>query len=118
MRDRAPGTPRVNSYLSGAKAQVDAQLAAVDKLLVESGYEVGTQPATDEEGGGGALDNDPGALYNRALEMYGVNADATSTQEKIAAIKQRAEERRKEFAATQEALLDAYLRPNRPDELS
>ena len=77
------------------------QLAAVDALLVQSGYDAAAAASTpsaardgaDGADEGGADPRDAGALYSRALEMYGVNADADATKEKIRAVKARARRR-------------------------
>jgi hypothetical protein len=113
-----------SSYLSGAKAHVEQQLREVDALLASSGYDLkspsftprptsrgddrlgGDRPAGGGggdggggDGGGGADAMDTDALYKKALELYGVNADVQSTQAKIRAIQERTRQRRREFAS-------------------
>ena len=145
--EAASPAPIGGQRLEGARAQVEAQLAQVDALLMQSGYDINAAEEQQQSGGlpaspsaarvqaqveelevqlsqtlepkaaentavpGDGSDGeplDPVALYSKALEMYGVNADVQATQDKISAIKGRMQERRREFAALQEMGAPAF----------
>ena len=121
-----------SSYLSGARAHVEQQLAQVDALLAQSGYDLKSpappprprsgrnagaagaeaSPSSGAVTAGGAAEEvmDTGALYKKALELYGVNANVQSTQDKIRAIQERTRQRRQEFARQAATLPAEYSR--------
>ena len=94
-----------SAYLRGAKAAVDSQLAQVDALLEKAGLPpsvalLPTMPIApsravleDVATVAAAAAMDPSALYERALELYGVNADADATRSKMKAISERTQAR-------------------------
>jgi len=98
-----------SAYLRGAKAAVDSQLAQVDALLEKAGLppSVALLPTMPIAPSRAALEDvaavaaaaamDPSALYERALELYGVNADADATRSKMKAISERTQARMAEL---------------------
>jgi len=89
-------------FLSGAKAAIAAELAQVDSLLEHAGSpDLTTQlpppPPAAEVSSEPDIASDPAALYNKALEAYGVNKDVESTQAKVRAIHERVRARREEL---------------------
>jgi hypothetical protein len=98
-----------SAYLRGAKAAVDSQLAQVDALLEKAGLppSVALLPTMPIAPSRAALEDvaavaaaaamDPSELYERALELYGVNADADATRSKMKAISERTQARMAEL---------------------
>ena len=91
-----------STFLSGAKAAIAAELAQVDSLLEHAGTpDLATQlpppPPAAEVSSQPDIALDPAALYNKALEAYGVNKDVESTQAKVRAIHERVRARREEL---------------------
>ena len=129
----APGA----AYLHSAKKQVASQIAQVDALLSQSGFDVRAAAARqkpemppltprgqpeaasasageDAAGEGGEEASpyiapiDPRSMYASALDAYNVHADVRSTQDKISAIKARTQERRREFKEALDLTAPAY----------
>ena len=99
----------VSIAVESALAQVDSQLAQVDALLEMAGLppSVALLPTMPIAPSRAALEDvaavaaaaamDPSALYERALELYGVNADADATRSKMKAISERTQARMAEL---------------------
>jgi len=99
----------VSIAVESALAQVDSQLAQVDALLEKAGLppSVALLPTMPIAPSRAALEDvaavaaaaamDPSALYERALELYGVNADADATRSKMKAISERTQARMAEL---------------------
>ena len=95
-----------STFLSDARAAVDAELAQVDALLHQAGVSASAaellppMPTVNETSAGLATgappwsESDVSALYDRALEVYGVHANAEATQAKVRAIHERVQARR------------------------
>ena len=99
----------VSIAVESALAQVDSQLAQVDALLEKAGLppSVALLPTMPIAPSRAALEDvaavaaaaamDPSELYERALELYGVNADADATRSKMKAISERTQARMAEL---------------------
>ena len=90
--------PPVSQYLSSAKAAVEAELAAVDAQLEKAGHSPSrsARPASVSEAPGAAAEDDidAAALYSRALEELGANAETEAMRAKVRAVRRRAQQRR------------------------
>ncbi len=82
-------------YLSSAKAAVDAELAEVDALLEQAGLpSANALLPSDASDAAEPVSIDADALYERALEELGVNAETEATRAKLRAARKRVSERR------------------------